>query len=84
MYEKGIGISFGDVLDSIVQFKMDKGYSPTLRELADDLECALSTVCEKAKMMKQMGYIDYQEGSSRTITIPGYRYVKSEEGSENG
>lgn len=69
--------TYQKILDYVIRFKKEKGYSPVFREIAEGIGFKSSaTVFEYLRDMKQLNLIDYQDESPRTITVPGYRYVK--------
>lgn len=69
--------NYEDILNYIIKFKEEKGYSPVFREIADGIGKAPSTVCDYLKVMKDLGVIDYIDACPRTITVPGYQYIKT-------
>lgn len=59
-----------EVYNLIKKFIKEKGYSPTIRELCKILELNSSaSIHRHLKILKQKGYITYEEGKSRTIKI---------------
>lgn len=67
------------VYEFIIQFIMANNYSPTVREIGDGigLKSTSSVYCHLNKL-KRKGKINYIPESPRTITVPGYKYVKEE------
>ena len=62
----------------IVDFITIHGYSPSLREIADGTGIkAISTVRDHLYMLEKLGKIHTQEFKPRTISLVGYRYMKS-------
>ena len=59
-----------EVYNLIKKFIKEKGYSPTIRELCKILGLNSSaSIHRHLKILKQKGYITYEEGKSRTIKI---------------
>lgn len=66
------------ILEYIIHFRQEYGYSPVFREIAQGIGYgSTSTVFDYLRDMKSLGMIDYRDESPRTITIPGYSYVKT-------
>lgn len=69
------------VLDAVIIFIQKNGYSPSIRELCDMTGLtSTSTVHHHIERLVSAGKLNMGEyGSPRTITVPGYKYVKVEE-----
>lgn len=67
------------ILDSIVSYIKEHGYSPTVREICDmtGLKSTASVQNHLVRMLKD-GTIetDCGIGASRAIRVPGYKFVK--------
>ena len=64
------------VYNAIIEFMLDNNYPPTVREIADTL--GTKSACytkECVERLRDEGFIDYEDGKSRTITIPGIIYA---------
>lgn len=57
------------VLISISEFIKENDYSPSVRDIAYDLDKSVSTIHFHLKRLKEKGFIDYKEKVSRTIRI---------------
>lgn len=64
-----ISIKQKKTLEAIEWFISNNGYSPTFQELADILECNISTVFKKVLLLEDKGYISTISGKQRTIRI---------------
>lgn len=59
-----------DLLRFIIQYQEQHGYSPTLREIADALnKRAVSTIHASIRALVEKGYIQKDEGNTRTLRI---------------
>ena len=68
-----------DMLDFIIQFMMEHGYSPSIREIKEGVYIgSTANVCNHLRVLKQQGKITMQPGQSRTIAVVGYEYRKVE------
>lgn len=67
----------GKMLDYITGYMLDRGYSPTTREIATGVGyTSTATVFNHLRDMRAEGLIDYMDECPRTITVPGYGYKK--------
>ena len=57
------------VLEAIDYFIENNQISPTYREIANLLNCDVSTVFKKVLLLEKKGYIKTINGKSRTIVI---------------
>lgn len=65
------------VYDFIVDFITSKGYSPSMREISAGTGIkSTSQVSDYLIALQLKGKIKTESNKSRTITIPGYKYVK--------
>lgn len=56
--------------DALADFHEQRGYFPSMRELADVLGLrSASTVRTRLMVMRDMGCIDYKDGKARTIWL---------------
>lgn len=72
------------ILMFIVDFLTNKGYTPTVREICEGtgLSSTATVHCQLTKMEK-LGMIKFgQYGTPRTLTVPGYKFVKENEPKE--
>src|SRR3989338_9572445 len=59
-----------ELLNYIVQFQEQHGYSPTLREMADAMgRNSVSTIHALIRSMVDKGYIQKVEGNTRTLKV---------------
>ena len=68
-----------DILNAIVTYIKEHGYSPTTREIGDAVGLrSTSTVHYRLKKMLDLGIIESDDnfGSPRAIRVPGYAFVK--------
>ncbi len=63
----------------IIDFIKENGYSPSYREIAKGVGCALSTVADRLDKLVKFGMIEMKPNVPRTIKVVGYSYVKDEE-----
>ncbi len=64
----------------IIDFIQENGYSPSYREIANGVGCALSTVVGRLEKLVEFGMIEMKANVPRTISVVGYSYVKDERG----
>lgn len=64
----------------IINFIKENGYSPSYREIAKGVGCALSTVVSRLEKLVEFGMIEMQPNALRTIKVVGYQYIKDERG----
>lgn len=57
------------LLEVIIWFIDENGYSPTLAELADILKCNTRQIFEKIGILEDKGYIKSANGKARTIKV---------------
>lgn len=73
------------ILDYVTGYMLEHGYSPTTRVIADGIRVkSSSTVFDGLRDMREAGLLNYMDECPRTITVPGYRYMKMEEGKGHG
>lgn len=59
-----------EVLSAIAEFQNVRGYSPSIRELADVLGLdSVSTVHRHLEVLKRQGFIAWEPSANRTIRI---------------
>jgi repressor LexA len=58
-----------ETLDMIRAFIEANGYPPSLRQIMDAQSIQLSTVTYRLRELQRKGYLRWQPGSSRTITL---------------
>ena len=64
------------VYESIVGYMLAHGYPPTIREIGE--MSGLKSTCSVSQYLmklKDEGIIDFDPLASRTITVPGIKYV---------
>lgn len=65
------------VLNFIIAFLKEYGYSPTVREICKGTGySSSSTVFTYLIEMRNAGIINYKDNSPRTITVTGYQHTK--------
>lgn len=65
------------ILDHIIEYIMTHGYPPTTREIGDMVFLrSTSSVNKHLMRMRDKGMLDFQDGQPRTITVPGYKFIK--------
>lgn len=64
----------------IVNFIKENNYSPSYREIANGVGCALSTTVSRLEKLVEFGMIEMKPNCQRTIKVIGYSYVKDERG----
>lgn len=57
------------VLECLNWFIEEHGYSPTYRELAEELGCGIDPVYKKVSILMDKGYIKGELGKSRTLRV---------------
>jgi len=57
------------VLECLDWFIGEYGYSPTYRELANELHCDINTVYKKVVILIDKGYVSSANGKSRTLRV---------------
>ena len=68
-----------DMLDFIIQFMMEHGYSPSFKEIKDKIHlCSSSTIYQHLRVLERQGIITMKSGQPRTIAVVGYEYRKVE------
>lgn len=65
----------GRVLDAIKNHITDKGYPPTLTDLAQLLDVDRETIVVDVRTLAAGGYIEVDKGIVRGIRVVGYRVV---------
>lgn len=53
----------------IKEFIEKNGYSPSMREIADNTKRSLDTIFNHVYELKEQGKIDFAEGKARTIRL---------------
>ena len=58
------------MLEFIIRFKADRGYSPSMREIGDGVELkAVSSVKHQLDQLEKAGFIDLKDGLARGIQV---------------
>jgi len=57
------------ILESIIRYKELNGYSPSFRNIADDMDVTAGYAYKCCVVLKKKGYITFQEGISRSIIV---------------
>lgn len=66
------------IYDFIVDFMTSKGYSPSICEIGDAVGLSsTSSVFNQLMNLQDEGLIKMQNCKSRTISLVGYKFVKS-------
>ena len=69
------------IIDFSAEYMVKNGFPPTVRDIMAGLgDRSTSTVFEKLVKMRQVGLINYIDGSTRTLTVPGCCYVRFDPG----
>lgn len=58
-----------EILQSIVDFKKIKEYSPTFREIADINGITVKSAADHVSALERKGYISSEQGKSRSIKV---------------
>lgn len=58
-----------EVYDFIKKYINNQGYSPTIREIAYIFDKSVGTIHPMLKRLQKKGFIDFEEGKSRTLKI---------------
>lgn len=66
---KKLSIKQKITLEAIEWFINRNGYSPTFQELANILDCNVSTVFKKVILLEEKGYISTISGKKRTMKV---------------
>lgn len=61
------------LLEIIIEFTEDRGYCPTIRDLANVFSTSTSTIYYHLANMREKKQVEWQEGDSRTIRPVGYK-----------
>lgn len=56
-------------LECLDNFIKEHGYSPTYKELAEELHCDINTVFKKICILIDKGYISQVNGKTRTMKV---------------
>lgn len=68
------------IYDCIVAYVVKTGYPPTIQELCELTGLkSKSTIYKHLHMLADRGAIEMEAGKSRTIRVPGYKFVKESE-----
>ena len=68
-----------EVLDFIIKFITENGYSPSFREIGEGTGLySTSSIYGQVQILRDLGYIDYKDSEPRTISVPGYKFIKKE------
>ena len=58
------------ILDYIIRFKDERGYAPSMREIAENVELkAVSSVSHQLNQLEKAGFIDLKDGLARGIQV---------------
>ena len=67
------------IYNCIVDYMQSKGYPPTTEEIGEIVGLrSKSSVNSHLHRMRDEGIIDFLDGQPRTITVPGYKYTKTD------
>ena len=67
-----------NVYEFIIDFIISNGYSPSVREIAEEIGVSNSTVLNRLFMLERLGKINTHEGKCRAISVVGYEFRKAE------
>lgn len=57
------------LLDAIMWFINERGYSPTIKELSEMTKSSPRPVFDKLSVLEELGYISTENGKARTIKV---------------
>lgn len=57
------------VLDVIYEYRSEHGYSPSVRDIAEELEVSTSVVQYHLNRLEERGWIERDEGIARSIRL---------------
>lgn len=60
-----------DLLEAIRRLRMERGYSPTIRELCAEVGVTENAVAQQLNMLRRKRWVDWQPGLARTLNIVG-------------
>jgi len=58
-----------EVLDFILKFKKEKGYSPSLEEIAEYFDVSIPTIHQHIQALKEKGMLSTRKGEKRSISL---------------
>ena len=58
-----------EVLNFIIQFRKDREYSPTFREIADGMKFTVRVAVDYIAVLEKKGYITREKKLSRSIKV---------------
>ena len=69
-----------DMLDFIIQFITEHGYSPSFKEIKEGVYIgSTSSIYQHLRVLERQGKITMEPGHPRTIAVMGYEYRKVED-----
>lgn len=72
-----------EVLDFIIKFITENGYSPSFREIGEGTGLhSTSSIYGQIQILRDLGCIDYKDSEPRTISVPGYKFIKKNDNSD--
>lgn len=57
------------LLAFIQDYRLEHGFSPTIKEIAVGIDLSKSATYVRLKALKEEGYVNFQSGMSRTIVL---------------
>lgn len=57
------------IVDYIAEHWRDRGFAPSIRDIADGMGCTTSSVTYHLHALKQAGVIDFEERTARTVRV---------------
>ena len=68
-----------DMLDFIIKFMTEHGYSPSIREIKEGVYIgSTSSIHDHLRVLERQGKITMKPGQPRTIAVVGYGFRKVE------
>ena len=58
-----------EVLNFIIRFKQEQGYSPTFRDIADGMNIGIKGAADHVSALERKGYLSIERGKSRSIKV---------------
>ena len=59
------------IFETITKYINENGFSPSNRDIAEEVELSVSTTHAHLLKLREKGYINFVEGMARSITIRG-------------
>jgi len=69
-----------EIIKTIRNLWFKLGYSPSYKELADELNISASTLFNRLKRLRKEGFVNYVDSSPRTLTVTKDYIIYREDG----